>query len=71
MQKVARSNVFVALFAVTISGASAGEPPNFKVCQSTYPLCTTSRCAAVSPRQGRPIMRLRGEDWLFAWAGGL
>ena len=52
MQKVARSNVFVALSAVTISGASAGEPPNLKVCQSTYALCTTARCAAVSRAKG-------------------
>lgn len=37
---------------MTISGASAGEPPNFKVSQSTYALCTTARCAAVSRAKG-------------------
>lgn len=52
MWKTAISNISVALFAVTICGASAGEPPNFKVCQSTYALCTTARCAPVSRAKG-------------------
>ena len=69
MQKVARSNVFVAQFAVTISGASAGEPPQLQGVPEH--LCSVHDYAmrGCFPRQGRPIMRLRREVRLFT--GGL
>ncbi|MGD9657887.1 MAG: hypothetical protein AB7U61_09675 [Methylocystis sp.] len=52
MRKFVRSYILIALTAITSSGACAGELPDFKVCQSTYALCTTARCAPVSRAKG-------------------
>lgn len=37
----------VALIAMTIGRAYAGEQPEFTVCESTYALCTTAPCTPV------------------------
>jgi hypothetical protein len=52
VRKFASSNILVALVAVTTGGASAGELPDFNVCQSAYALCTTARCTPLSRAKG-------------------
>ena len=54
----------VALIAASAGAAKGEEQTDFKVCQSTYALCTTAPCTPVAgTRHG--FLRLRSEDRLF------
>jgi len=47
MWKLAGLTLLAAAFAMPI-GASADDQPDFKLCQSTYALCTTAPCTPVA-----------------------
>lgn len=40
--------LLLALAASMAGGASAGDQPDFKLCRSTYALCTTAPCTPVT-----------------------
>lgn len=48
MWKMAGLTLFAALVAMPIGGASAGGQTDFKLCKSTYALCTTAPCTPVA-----------------------
>lgn len=48
MWKIAALPLLVALIAMPAGGASADDQPDFKLCQSTYALCTTAPCTPVA-----------------------
>jgi hypothetical protein len=52
MWKIGCLLLFTALIALPASGVSAGEQTDFKVCKSTYALCTFAPCTPVAGKQG-------------------
>ncbi len=60
------TGLFVIALAALVGGsAKADDQTDFKVCQSTYALCTTASMHAGRGHQGYRGLRLRGEDGLF------